>query len=58
MYVLPLSLVFIAMVSSTRAAGRLRPAKSYVAHKLILYTSYRMWPGTAPKILLKEWKSF
>ena len=22
------------------------------------YTSYRMWPGTAPRILFKEWKSF
>ena len=36
-YVFPLLLVFIAMVSSTRVAGRLRPAKSYVAHKLIVY---------------------
>jgi len=36
-YVFHLPLVFIAVISSRRAAGRLRPAKFYVAHKLIVY---------------------
>lgn len=56
-YVFLLSIVLIGCVSSTQAAGRLRPAKSLCGPHTDLIVLI-MLPGKALKILAKEQKRF